>query len=61
MLTNSFGYDNLVWSTTKQMFNLILKKDKRRKRVLGQEEQMASQVKKVLGQRDQGLILMVKG
>ena len=42
------------------MFNLGFKKDVRRKRV-GQKEQMASQVQKVLGQRDQGLILMVKG
>ena len=60
MLTNSFGYDNLVLRTTQAMFNLGFKKDIKRKRVVGQQEQMTTQVKKILGQRDQGLILMVK-
>jgi hypothetical protein len=33
----------------------------RRKIRVGQEEQMSSQVKKILGQKGQGLITMVRG
>lgn len=40
------------------MFNLGLKKVVKRVKRAGQEEQMASQVKKVLGSRDQGLIVL---
>lgn len=43
------------------MFNLGLKKETRRKRKAGQYDQMAFQVKKILEQKEQGLILMVRG
>lgn len=43
------------------MFNIGLKKVVKRIKRAGQEEQMASQVKKVLGSRDQGLIVMARG
>lgn len=45
------------------MFNigLGLKKDVRRNRVVKPQDQMIGQVKKVLEQKGQGLILMVRG
>lgn len=64
ILTNSFAYVTLVWSSDIQMFNLSLKRKiggSRASLRAGQKDQMLSQVRKVLGQRDQGLILMVKG
>lgn len=60
MLTNSFGYATLDWSSELGMFNIGLKKVVKRVKRVGQEEQMASQVKKVLGSKDQGLIVMFK-
>ena len=42
------------------MFNLGFKKELKKRRY-GQEAQMMSQVKKVLEQKGQGLILMVRG
>ena len=43
------------------MFNIGLKKDLKKRRRIGQQEQMITQVKKVLEQKEQGLILMVRG
>lgn len=43
------------------MFNIGLKKDLKRRKVVSQGELMATQVKKILEQKGQGLILMVKG
>lgn len=45
------------------MFNIGLgfKKEFKKKRNLGQQELMATQVKKILEQRGQGLILMARG
>lgn len=45
------------------MFNIGLiglKKSNKRVKRVGQQEQMASQVQKLLGQKDQGLIVMVR-
>lgn len=69
-MTNSFCYVNLDLSKEIVMFNIGLKKNLiqrlgvtnlPRKRQVGSGEQMSSQVKKVLEQRGQGLILMVRG
>ncbi|HLC87709.1 MAG TPA: hypothetical protein VJG66_01475 [Patescibacteria group bacterium] len=43
------------------MFNIGLKRDLKKRRRIGQQEQMITQVKKVLEQKEQGLILMVRG
>jgi hypothetical protein len=43
------------------MFNIGLKKEISRRKRVGQKEQMATQVKKILGQKEQGLIVMVRG
>jgi len=43
------------------MFNLGSKKDSKKDRRVGQAEQMTLQVKKVLEQKGQGLIVMVRG
>jgi hypothetical protein len=60
-LTNSFSYVNLDWSTERIMFNIGLKKEVKRKKRIGSEELMNSQVRKVLEQKGQGLILMARG
>ena len=66
-MTNSFGYVTLGWNTKTRMFNLAFKKDLKNKRSMvksrfdsGQGGQMA-QVKKILEQKGQGLILMARG
>lgn len=43
------------------MFNIGLKKEINRRKRVGQQEQMTTQVKKILGQKEQGLIVMVRG
>lgn len=43
------------------MFNIGSKKEVKKKRNIGQQEQMTTQVKKILEQKGQGLILMVRG
>lgn len=43
------------------MFNIGSKKELKKRKRVGQQEQMAIQVKKVLEQKEQGLILMVRG
>lgn len=42
------------------MFNLSFKKEIRRGKKVGQQQNMASQVRKLLEQKDQGLIVMVR-
>ena len=43
------------------MFNIGSRKDIKRRKRAGQQDQMISQVKKVLEQKEQGLIVMVRG
>jgi hypothetical protein len=43
------------------MFNIGSKKETVKRKRVGQQEQMVTQVKKILGQKDQGLIVMVRG
>lgn len=43
------------------MFNIGLKKDLKKKRKIESQDLMATQVRKILEQKGQGLILMVRG